>query len=165
MRSGVVEAVESALHLCVLLSAVPGGILPAVALAEFHELPLAGTAKILQDLAAAGVVEAQPGRKGGYALARPANEISVAEVVAAAGERGRGMRCKEIRRNGPCTGPSATYSVRCAVASMMDTAEQAWWDALRTRTLADLASQIGAQVDAPTLKRSASWLKQRSRTL
>jgi hypothetical protein len=49
------------------------------------------------------------------------------------------------------------------IASVMDTAERAWWDALRARTLADLAGQVGGQADAAIRMRSANWLKERSR--
>jgi FeS assembly SUF system regulator len=46
-------------------------------------LPRATVAKVLKALAHAGVVAAARGAAGGYRLARPAPEISVAEVVAA----------------------------------------------------------------------------------
>ena len=46
-------------------------------------LPQATVAKVLKSLAHAGIVTAARGAAGGYRLARPAREISVAEVVAA----------------------------------------------------------------------------------
>ena len=54
----------------------------AVIAAETH-LPQATVAKVLKALARAGVVTAVRGAAGGYRLARPAIEISLAEVVAA----------------------------------------------------------------------------------
>lgn len=160
----LVDGVESALHLCVLLAALPRGTIPAVPLAEFHDLAPAATAKVLQQLAGAGVVEARPGRTGGYALARPAAEITVGEIVAAVGGSDPGFRCREIRRQGPCAGNPALYSQRCAIAQAMDEAERAWWQVLYGQTLADLGERVGAQVDDEIRARSRAWLQAKSRT-
>ncbi|MFZ3237379.1 MAG: SUF system Fe-S cluster assembly regulator [Stellaceae bacterium] len=55
----------------------------AAVVAEETRLPRATVAKILKALAHAGLVTATRGAAGGYRLARRANAISVAEVVAA----------------------------------------------------------------------------------
>jgi FeS assembly SUF system regulator len=55
----------------------------AAAIADETRLPRATVAKILKGLAHAGLVTATRGAAGGYRLARRANAISVAEVVAA----------------------------------------------------------------------------------
>ena len=55
----------------------------AAALAEETRLPRATVAKILKTLAHAGVVAGARGAAGGYRLARAAERISIAEVVAA----------------------------------------------------------------------------------
>jgi FeS assembly SUF system regulator len=55
----------------------------AAALAEEAKLPRATVAKVLKALAHAGIVAGARGAAGGYRLARPAREISIAEVVAA----------------------------------------------------------------------------------
>jgi FeS assembly SUF system regulator len=55
----------------------------AASVAAATRLPLATVAKLLKALAHAGVVTATRGAAGGYRLARPAAEISIAEVVAA----------------------------------------------------------------------------------
>ena len=59
------------------------GQMTAAALAEQTKLPRATVAKVLKALAHAGVVAGARGAAGGYRLARPANSISIAEVVAA----------------------------------------------------------------------------------
>ncbi|MGH7065802.1 MAG: SUF system Fe-S cluster assembly regulator [Stellaceae bacterium] len=61
----------------------PARQLTAAAVAEETRLPRATTAKILKALAHAGLVTATRGAAGGYRLARGANAISIAEVVAA----------------------------------------------------------------------------------
>jgi FeS assembly SUF system regulator len=65
------------------LAAHPERQMPAAALATEARLPRATVAKVLKALAHAGVVAGARGAAGGYRLARPATDISVAEVVAA----------------------------------------------------------------------------------
>jgi FeS assembly SUF system regulator len=65
------------------LAADPARQLTAAVVAEETRLPRATAAKVLKALAHAGLVAATRGSAGGYRLARLANAISVAEVVAA----------------------------------------------------------------------------------
>jgi Rrf2 family protein len=53
------------------------------ALAEAQSIPINFLENILLDLKRAGLVQSQRGQEGGYWLARPASEISVADVVRA----------------------------------------------------------------------------------
>ena len=57
--------------------------LAASGLAEKAGLPPPTVAKVLKLLAKAGIIEAQRGATGGYRLARPASEISVAAIIEA----------------------------------------------------------------------------------
>ena len=52
-------------------------------IAETYDIPGGLLAKVLQRLAQDGFVASQHGKKGGYTLARPASQISVAEIVQA----------------------------------------------------------------------------------
>ena len=52
-------------------------------LAVQTQIPEPTASKVLKKLARAGVVISQRGPKGGYALGRPASEISVAEIISA----------------------------------------------------------------------------------
>lgn len=52
-------------------------------IAERHDIPVELLAKVLQRLAQRGVVRSQQGIHGGYLLARPAEHVTVAEVVEA----------------------------------------------------------------------------------
>ena len=65
------------------LAAFPDRQVTAGAVAAETRLPQATVAKLLKSLAHAGLVTATRGASGGYRLARGANTISVAEVVAA----------------------------------------------------------------------------------
>ncbi len=60
-----------------------GGVHTAHDLAAASQVPLPTVSKILKELSKAGLVLSHRGRRGGYTLARPADEISVAEIIAA----------------------------------------------------------------------------------
>jgi len=52
-------------------------------IAEEYRIPAELLAKVLQTLAKHGIVESQNGPKGGYLLARNANQITIAQVLEA----------------------------------------------------------------------------------
>src|SRR5947207_5130678 len=52
-------------------------------IADAQKIPLRFLEQILQDLRRAGLVETRRGPRGGYALARPPAEISLADVLRA----------------------------------------------------------------------------------
>ena len=60
-----------------------GAATQAKEIAEVQKIPLRFLEQILQDLRRAGVIEARRGPRGGYALARPPAEISMADVLRA----------------------------------------------------------------------------------
>ena len=74
--------VEWAVHCCVVLSQAEGPV-PTQRLAEFHGISRTYLAKHLQLLSRAGLVASTEGRVGGYLLTRPADEITVLDVVLA----------------------------------------------------------------------------------
>ncbi|WP_294121210.1 Rrf2 family transcriptional regulator [Sphingomonas sp.] len=61
----------------------PCARLSATDLSEETGVPLPTAQKLMQKLAAHGLLVGQRGAGGGYALARPANEISLADIVEA----------------------------------------------------------------------------------
>ena len=52
-------------------------------LAERFDIPVELLAKVLQKLARAGLLASQQGIRGGYVLSRPADKISVADIIVA----------------------------------------------------------------------------------
>jgi len=71
-------AVLSALYL-----AKAGQICDIGEIAESQKLSLSFTAKTIQKLAHAGILDAKRGRDGGYYLAKPAEEINLLEIIQA----------------------------------------------------------------------------------
>jgi Rrf2 family protein len=75
--------VDYALRAVIELAASPDGPVKGERIAQAQEIPLKFLENILGDLRHAGIVRSQRGVEGGYWLARPAGEITVAEVVRA----------------------------------------------------------------------------------
>lgn len=153
------EGVEWALHCAVLLAALPEeAVLPGKALAEFHGISESYLAKVLVALTARGLLEAVPGPKGGYRLAKAPSEITVLAVVEAVDGPAPAFRCTEIRQRGPaCLEPDA-YRRPCLIHVAMAQAEQAWKAALRQRTLRQIVDELPATLDPRTLAKSQDWL-------
>lgn len=91
--------------------------------------------RILGDLVAAGLVAAREGRSGGYRLARPAGEITLADVYRA------------VEPHGPLTPSPAEPNGRCPVGAGMRQAfartagagQHGLLEALARETVADLS--------------------------
>ncbi|KAB2964979.1 MAG: SUF system Fe-S cluster assembly regulator [Thermoanaerobaculia bacterium] len=65
------------------LAAGPAAVLAAPELAEETRLPLPMVSKILKLLVRHGLLDSHRGVKGGYSLARPASDITAAEILRA----------------------------------------------------------------------------------
>ncbi len=66
-----------------LANEAPAGVASARAIAVRYDIPAELLAKVLQHLARLGFVAAQKGAHGGYHLLRPAETISLADIVEA----------------------------------------------------------------------------------
>ena len=75
--------VDYALRATIELAAAGEGPVKGERIAQAQEIPLKFLENILGDLRHAGIVRSQRGVEGGYWLARPAEEITIAEVVRA----------------------------------------------------------------------------------
>lgn len=136
------EGVEWATHACAVLAALPAGMtLSAAALADFHELPVAYMAKQLQLLSKAGLVTTFRGAQGGYALARPAREISLWDIQAAICGSEPSFRCQDIRKSGPCAGYSPKAK-RCPIACVFAAAEDAYRKRLSATSVAGIVGEV-----------------------
>ena len=75
---------DYALRACIELAAAEDGVhVKGERIAQAQEVPLKFLENILGDLRQAGLVRCQRGAEGGYWLARPAAEITLAEVIRA----------------------------------------------------------------------------------
>lgn len=99
--------VDYALRALLELAASPPGPVPAERLSTAQGIPPKFLENILLELRRAEIVASQRGVEGGYRLARPADEISVADVIRALEgpiASVRGVRPEEIEYTGPARG-------------------------------------------------------------
>jgi len=102
----------------------PGGSLKGEAVAERQGLPTKFIENILVDLRRAGFVNAQRGAVGGYRLARPANEIAIADVIRAVEgplAEVRGVRPDHLHYEGSAEHLQAVWiAVRAALRGVLE---------------------------------------------
>jgi Rrf2 family protein len=154
------EQVEWGLHCTTVLALLPpDAALPASALAEFHGVPAPYLAKALQALSGAGIVESQSGRRGGYRLARPAEQISLLDVVEAIEGRQSSFNCTEIRKRGPVRVAARLYAPVCAIAAVMYGADEAWRAELARTSIGDLLVRLGQTIPADAVARGTAWFR------
>ncbi|MDG4835734.1 Rrf2 family transcriptional regulator [Micromonospora sp. WMMD967] len=149
--------VEWGLHCCVVLSTADEPVV-AAKLAELHDVSPTYLAKQLQLLSRAGLVRAVPGQSGGYLLTRPATEITVLDVVEAIDGSQPAFRCTEVRQRGPMAIPPERCDTPCPIAQVMDSADRAWRESLRTVTIGALAATVAATTPREVLDSARAWL-------
>jgi Rrf2 family protein len=124
--------VDYALRACAELAAAGDGPVKGDRIAQSQEIPLKFLENILLDLKHAGLVQSQRGAEGGYWLARPPDEIALAEVIRAVEgpiANVRGLRPEQVAYEGPAQSLREVWiAVRANLRSVLETV-----------TLADLA--------------------------
>lgn len=151
--------VEWALHCCAVLGGLDeGASLAAADLAALYDLPPSYFAKSLQALSAAGIVESSRGKAGGYALARPADAVTMLDVVDAVDGEPT-FRCTEIRKRGPTGQPEDAYPRPCGIAQRMADADAAWRGSLEAVTIGDLMRNARTAIDPRQVTATNEWLE------
>ena len=74
------------------IAAEPSRVHAGVELAERSQVPAPTVAKLLKTLTRGGLLESIRGAHGGYRLARPATQVSVADVIRALAEEAAGAK-------------------------------------------------------------------------
>jgi Rrf2 family protein len=149
--------VEWALHCCVVLTAADRPV-PAMRLAELHDVSATYLAKQLQALSRAGLVGSSQGQSGGYVLTRAAEDITVLDVVEAVDGARPAFVCTEIRQRGPLATPPEACTAPCAISRAMTAADDAWRAALRAVSVADLAHSVNRDYGRDVMSVIGRWL-------
>jgi Rrf2 family protein len=129
----ITARVDYAVRAAVELAAAAPGALTSERIATTQGIPARFLQAILGDLQHAGLVTSQRGREGGYRLAMPASEISIARVMRV--EQGflaevHGQRPEDVHYPGAASG----------LASVWVAAREAYRRVLEEVTLADVVS-------------------------
>jgi Rrf2 family protein len=108
-------------------------------IAEEMSIPVRFLPQVMGQLVAAGLVRATTGRSGGYRLARPADSITLLDVVEAVEGDSRRKAC--VMRGGPCS-----LEGICDVHEVFFAAQDAMLATLASASLADLPVRRGGQL-------------------
>lgn len=112
-------AVRAALELAVR----PDAWTKAEAIAEAQRLPLPFLVQTLAQLRLEGIVETKRGAEGGYRLARPASQVSVADLVRAVDgplASVAGTLVEDLEYDGSAAALRDTWvALRCAIRSVL----------------------------------------------
>jgi len=133
-------------------------------LARFQSLPERFLAKLFTRLKKAGIVHGMEGIRGGFALARPPERITVMDVLAAIDPNRHLFECAEIRRNCELFGtkpPKWSVTGPCRIHLVMQEAEHALQSFLTSKSLADLGNEFERKAPHQFIQDSEGWFKQR----
>ena len=120
----VTAKVDYALRALVELAAADGATVKGERLADAQSIPLKFLENILGDLRQAGLVVSQRGPDGGYRLERPADQITVADVIRAVDgplASVRGERPESMHYAGPAEQLAPVWiALRAAVRGVLE---------------------------------------------
>ncbi len=135
-----------------------GARIPARALAEYHSIKLGDFSKAMQKLVAAGIIRSTEGRSGGSAMAKPAEDVSLLQIVMALEDANTFFRCTEIRQKGPCATAPDQYRTPSNIARIMHKADAEWRRVLAATNLADLPQSAAADPIPEVNEATQDWL-------
>ena len=124
---------DDGIRALIYLAGTDGSPVPAGTIGDAMEIPTGFLQQVLRELQQAGLVTSRPGPAGGYALARPAEEVTVLQIVEALEGPLRSAEC--ALRGGPCH-----WDDVCALHWVWSSARDALCDELAGATLARVAA-------------------------
>lgn len=133
-------------------------------LAELQGVPLEYLAKVFTKLAKAKLVVATEGVRGGFKLGKPADEITLLDIVNAIDGHKLIFDCREIR--GRCavfegTAPQWAQEGMCGIHAAMMTAQKRMEEALAQQTILDLGRRTGRKAPPEFSTQVNGWLNDR----
>ena len=154
---------EYALH-SLLILATSDAPISVVDLARFQQIPGRYLAKVFTRMKDAQLVVGTEGIAGGFALARPAEDLRVVEVLDAVDPDRKLFACGEIRRN--CAlfegePPAWAAEGRCRIDLFMTEAERTLRDFLASKTIADLVCELDCKAPPEFAAASGDWFQER----
>ncbi len=114
-------------------------------IAQANHIPKKFLDQIFADLRRAGLVHSKKGKAGGYALAKPADEIRVGQIIRALDGPIAPFLCASTNFYRPCGDCDEQV---CAVRRLMIDARNALSSVLDTRSLADMRAPSKVKVAA-----------------
>lgn len=159
------SSVEYGLH-CLLWMVDAADPLSSRDLAELQGISPTFLAKIFARLEKGGIVTATEGVRGGYLLSRPADRISVLDVVDAIEGDKPLFECREIRGRCAVFGelpPVWSMHGTCAIHAVMLQAEKAMRATLARQSLADIGQVVANKAPPEFAGEVQAWIGDRHR--
>jgi len=128
MRLDLTKRSDYAIRAMLALTKARDGLLSSRKIAEEMKIPPRFLPQIMGDLTRAGLVDAHPGRAGGYRLAQPANSVTLLRVIEAVEGDPHRQIC--VMRGTPCG-----QDGQCGVHDVFYAAESAILEKLSGATL------------------------------
>ena len=131
-------------------------------IAKLHGITETYLSKIFAKLRKAGIVRSVAGVKGGYELARKADDVSFWDVIEAIEGTSHLFRCAEIRKKNIFVSDPRIFSDKspCLIKVVMHEAEDLMRDKLRKRSLRWLHEQVHKGFSAEKKKAIVNWSKE-----
>ena len=131
------KTAEYALRAVACMGNHPGGPASADRLAEQTKVPRRYLTRVLQDLAAAGLVRSRPGPGGGYELNHDSSKITILDVV---------NSVAPIERIHACPLGLKTHAELCPLHAKLDCAYAATETAFAEVTIEELVNSPGSVI-------------------
>jgi Rrf2 family iron-sulfur cluster assembly transcriptional regulator len=126
MRLDLTKRSDYAIRAMLALTMVDVGLLSSRKIAEEMKIPPRFLPQIMGDLTRAGLVNAHPGRAGGYQLARKADSVTLLQVIEAVeGDPHRQicvMRGTACGQDGECSVHDVFYAAETAILHELSSA-------------------------------------------
>lgn len=133
-------------------------------IADLQSVPYDYLAKIFTRLSKAGLVRSTEGKGGGYQLARPAEQITVLDVVNAIDGAKSVFACREIRQRVVIFDqqpPEWACEGICGVRAVMDSAQQRMEESLAQHTILDLTRKMHRKAPPTFVVEVQEWIDAR----
>jgi len=153
--------VEYAFHSLFYMVDIPAGKTIGIRrIAELHGITETYLSKIFAKLSRAEIVKSIPGTKGGYALAKNAEDISFWDIIEAVEGPSYLFQCAEIRKKNIFVDDPSVFSDKCPclIKVVIREAEDGFRDSLRTKSLRWLFDQVRNDFPDEKKKAMSDWI-------
>jgi len=154
--------VEYAFHSLFYLVDLPKGKIVGIRqIAELNAITETYLSKVFTKLSKAGIVRAVPGVKGGYELARSAEDISFWEVIEAVEGPSFFFQCAEIRKKNIFVDDPSLFTDKCPclIKVVIHEAEQQFRENLGAKSLRWLYDRVSGDFDQAKKTAISDWMQ------
>ena len=129
-------------------------------IAELNKLTETYLSKVFAKLRKAGIVRSVTGVKGGYELARPAEDISFWDIIEAIEGPSYHFQCAEIRKKNIFVDDPSVFSDKCPclIKVVIQEAEELFRNHLKSKSLRWLYDQVYADFSEGKKRAISQWM-------